>query len=313
MTEHPLSRFRRIRVEQLDEWVLVEFFDTIILDEQNVQFIGEELFSLVETNPRVVLNFAAVEFLSSAMLGKLITFQKRIGEADGRLILCGVSDKILEVFKITRLNKCMHISPTVSEALPMLASRDVGVACPWDGCGHQIVLPLVAFIDAAYHVRCPACETGLKLSLADGLESDRAWVSSMTVPTFEEQFLHVFASRKGDRKPTGPFVVHLKDVCELYVADAIERIVRTLPAPRQIIFNVAQLKELTRRAADRMQAVAESLEPGEVLVALYKKSDDPPPFEWPVAIPLCAESKQAHDACAVAGPPVPLVVALDHF
>lgn len=304
---------RRIRVEPLGEWVLVDFVDAKILDEQNVQAIGDELFDLTEAHHQVVLNFASVEFLSSAMLGKLITFQRRIVQRGGRLILCSVNSDIQELFSITKLNKLMYIAASVSDALPMLSSQQVGIGCPWDGCGHQIVLPLVALIDAGYCVQCPACETGLKLALSEGLEGDQAWVSSFTVPTYDKQSLKVLSSHASDRRPTAPFIVHLPEICELYVADAVERIVRTLPAPRQVVLHVGSLQELSPRAASRLEAVAQGIAREEALVALYKKSDAPPPFEWPTAIPLFTEWKQAESACAAAGRATPLVVGLRHF
>jgi hypothetical protein len=173
------------------------------------------------------------------------------------------------------------------------------------------VLPLVALFDGGYRVRCPACETQWQLVMAEGLEADRAWVGGIIVPTFEKQSLRVGASRGSDR-PAAPFVVHLPAICELYVADVIERLIRSLPTPRQIILDVASLKELSARAADRLVAVAESLQPEEVLIAQYKKSDAPPPFAWPQAIRLVAESKEAHEACAAAGPPPALIVSVVH-
>ena len=68
-------RRRRLEVEDIGDITVVNFVDKKILDEQNIQVIGEQLFSLVDELGRnkILLNFKNVEFLSSAALGKLIT------------------------------------------------------------------------------------------------------------------------------------------------------------------------------------------------------------------------------------------------
>jgi anti-sigma B factor antagonist len=85
--------------------------DRKILDEQNIQIIGEQLFGLVDQEhvKKMVLNFGNVEYLSSAALAKLITLTKKLQQAGGRLILCNIDPQIYEVFEITKLNKLFHI------------------------------------------------------------------------------------------------------------------------------------------------------------------------------------------------------------
>jgi anti-sigma B factor antagonist len=82
-------RRRRLEVEDIGEVAVVNFTDKKILDEQNIQIIGEQLFSLVDDLGRrkILLNFSNVEYLSSAALGKFITLNKKVNAAGGRLIL----------------------------------------------------------------------------------------------------------------------------------------------------------------------------------------------------------------------------------
>jgi anti-sigma B factor antagonist len=109
MTSQPQRR--RLSVEDVGEVTVVNFTDRKILDEQNIQLIGEQLFSLVDEAGRrkILLNFANVEYLSSAALGKLITLNKKVQAAGGRLILCNIDPQIYEVFEITKLNKLFKI------------------------------------------------------------------------------------------------------------------------------------------------------------------------------------------------------------
>ena len=112
-------RRRRLEVEDIGDVTVVNFVDRRILDEQNIQVIGEQLFSLVDEVGRrkILLNFGNVEYLSSAALGKFITLNKKVNAAGGRLILCNIDPQIYEVFEITRLDKFFNIQKEEQAAL----------------------------------------------------------------------------------------------------------------------------------------------------------------------------------------------------
>ena len=98
---------------------VVNFTDKKILDEQNIQIIGEQLFSLVDELGRrkLILNFSNVEYLSSAALGKFINLNKKVRAAGGKLVLCNIAQHIYEVFEITRLDKMFNIQKDEQAAL----------------------------------------------------------------------------------------------------------------------------------------------------------------------------------------------------
>jgi anti-sigma B factor antagonist len=112
-------RRRRLEVEHIGDVTIVNFVDRKILDEQNIQIIGEQLFGLVDEDGyrKVILNFGNVEYLSSAALGKLITLNKKLQQAGGRLVLCNIDPQIYEVFEITKLDKFFKIEKEEQAAL----------------------------------------------------------------------------------------------------------------------------------------------------------------------------------------------------
>src|SRR5713101_7214094 len=112
-------RRRRLEAEEIGDVTVVSFMDRKILDEQNIQVIGEQLFSLVDEAGRrkILLNFGNVEYLSSAALAKLITLNKKLQQAGGRLVLCNIDPQIYEVFEITKLNKFFKIMKEEQAAL----------------------------------------------------------------------------------------------------------------------------------------------------------------------------------------------------
>src|SRR5262245_34871698 len=105
-------RRRRLEVEDIGDVTVLNFTDKKILDEEKIEALGEQLFSLVEELGRnkLVLNFSNVEYLSSAALGKFITLNMKVNQAGGRLVLCNIDPQIYEVFEITKLNKLFNIN-----------------------------------------------------------------------------------------------------------------------------------------------------------------------------------------------------------
>ncbi|MBS0197055.1 MAG: STAS domain-containing protein [Planctomycetes bacterium] len=109
----------RVRVKRVDNVSQVEFIDRNILDEGNIQMIGEEIGRLVdaEDKPKLLISFANVEHLSSAALGTLITVNNKIRARSGQLRLANIDPQIYEVFVITRLNKLFQIHENTEVAM----------------------------------------------------------------------------------------------------------------------------------------------------------------------------------------------------
>jgi anti-sigma B factor antagonist len=117
MSSQPQRRL--LSVEDVGDVAVVNFTHRRITDEQVIQLIGEQLFGLVDDAGRrkILLNFANVEYLSSAVLGKLITLNKKTQAAGGRLVLCNIDPQIYEIFELTRLNRIFKIHPEEKAAL----------------------------------------------------------------------------------------------------------------------------------------------------------------------------------------------------
>jgi len=110
---------KRLDLEEISGVTIARFVDRKILDETNIQIIGYELFALVDTDGRrkIIVDFSNVEYFSSAALGKLITLDKKMKNARGKLRLCSIRPDIYEVFVITKLNKLFDIRENLEKAL----------------------------------------------------------------------------------------------------------------------------------------------------------------------------------------------------
>ena len=108
-----------LRVADQDGVTHIEFVDRNILDEANIQQIGEEIARLVDEtpHPKVLISFQNVDHLSSAALGTLITINNKIRGKDGQLRLANIDPRIYEVFVITKLNRLFQIHDSADQAL----------------------------------------------------------------------------------------------------------------------------------------------------------------------------------------------------
>jgi anti-sigma B factor antagonist len=114
-----MSKYRRLDISEVGDVTVVHFRDHKIVEDLNIQELGQELFQLIEVDRRskILLNFSSVEFLSSAALGKLITLDKKTKAHGGLLKLSNISTEIYEVFAITKLNRLFDIKEDEADAL----------------------------------------------------------------------------------------------------------------------------------------------------------------------------------------------------
>ncbi len=114
-----MTAYRRLEVNEVGDVTVVRFRDHKIVEDINIQQLGQEMFQLVEVDNRdkLLLNFSSVDFLSSAALGKLITLDKKMKAHGGTLKLSNIRPEIYEVFAITKLNRLFDIKDDEADAL----------------------------------------------------------------------------------------------------------------------------------------------------------------------------------------------------
>jgi anti-anti-sigma factor len=92
------------------------------LDGSTSQAFGARLEKLTATSqPRLVIDFAGIDFVSSAGLRVVLALLKRVKAADGRLALCAVQDPVREVLDITGFAGMLDLYTGRAEAIAALA------------------------------------------------------------------------------------------------------------------------------------------------------------------------------------------------
>jgi anti-anti-sigma factor len=102
-----------IKAFSQDGTLTFQFTDPRITDDVHLKRVFEELTKLLNKSEekQLILDFKQVDFMASSMLGKLVQVNKKCKEFRVKLKLCSISPDILEVFKITKLNKVFDIQP----------------------------------------------------------------------------------------------------------------------------------------------------------------------------------------------------------
>jgi anti-sigma B factor antagonist len=90
----------------------VTFEDEKILEEVQIRELQKSLEPVIEKNSDnlLVLNFANVRFMTSAMLGLLVRIHKRVRERRGKLELRNLDKNLQKLFEITQLTKIFNIT-----------------------------------------------------------------------------------------------------------------------------------------------------------------------------------------------------------
>lgn len=97
---------------------LPETMDALEFDRLN-----ESVLQLIDgrTSQPWVLDLAGVQYLGSAMLGMIVNVRQRVKSAGGRLVLCGMSPRLLEIFRTCSMERLFTISKTRPDALKVLS------------------------------------------------------------------------------------------------------------------------------------------------------------------------------------------------
>jgi anti-sigma B factor antagonist len=104
---------------QVDGINVVTFRMGHILDAVAIDRMATSLKELIDASAdaRFVFDFQYVTYLSSSALRMLIELQRRIGQGKARMKLAGISDDLMELFRMTKLDTWFDIYKTSEAAV----------------------------------------------------------------------------------------------------------------------------------------------------------------------------------------------------
>ena len=117
-----------IVVQKMWDVTVVDFQEAKILEVQQLDAIGQELFRLVDDLDRrkIILDFSRVQFLASAAIGLVMNLHRKITAVKGTLVLCGLRKELMKVFEIMKLTKVLQFAANEGDALKVFGYTAAG-------------------------------------------------------------------------------------------------------------------------------------------------------------------------------------------
>jgi anti-sigma B factor antagonist len=112
-------------ISRVDKVTVVEVQVGSLLDEQQIDAIGRDLFALVDESDRKLLlvDFAKVRFLSSQMVGTMVELQKKSSAIGGKVVFSSLRPELQKVFKVTKLDKVLTFTKDYPTGMQKLGVR----------------------------------------------------------------------------------------------------------------------------------------------------------------------------------------------
>jgi anti-anti-sigma factor len=108
-----------LELEEVGAVTVIRITGKRLLGEALVEDVSQSLLRLAGDPGRayMLLDFTAVESLSSTVLAALLSLRKALLAHGGRLALCGLRPELREAFAITGLESSLNLYRTEQEAL----------------------------------------------------------------------------------------------------------------------------------------------------------------------------------------------------
>ena len=107
------------RLESSDRAQVIELTLPQSLDSAEFDQLNESILGVVSSrkNERWVIDLSHVSYMGSAMLGLMVNVRQRVKQAGGRLVLCALSPRLLQIFQTCSLERLFTIARNRDEAL----------------------------------------------------------------------------------------------------------------------------------------------------------------------------------------------------
>ncbi len=122
--QHPKQPNSYIALQEAGDVIIVSFKSRLLNDEENIEQLGQELFALVEQANwlKVALDLANVEYLTSSVLGKLITLHRKLHRNQGKMVLFGLSAGVDAILRTSKLLTYFSVAENRDAAVALVAS-----------------------------------------------------------------------------------------------------------------------------------------------------------------------------------------------
>ena len=110
-------------LEERGDVLVVGFKMRMLNDEENIEQLGQELFAFVEQYHwlKLALDMSNVEYLTSSVIGKLITLHRKLHRSQGKLALFGLTAGVHSILATSKLLDYFTVADGKEAAVALLA------------------------------------------------------------------------------------------------------------------------------------------------------------------------------------------------
>jgi anti-anti-sigma factor len=113
-----------LTIQEIEKYTVVEFRTPSLMDPSVLEKISDAIYRLVDVEDRrmIILDFEQVQYISSQTIGIVMGLRQRLNKLPhSSLVLCGIGPTLMQLIKITGLEKALTIRPSQREAVKVLA------------------------------------------------------------------------------------------------------------------------------------------------------------------------------------------------
>jgi anti-sigma B factor antagonist/stage II sporulation protein AA (anti-sigma F factor antagonist) len=88
------------------------------LDAASSPQLEKKVNSIIDSGHfKLILNFAGVEYLSSAGMRLMLSVSKKLKHLEGKVVACNLSEDVMDVIKMAGFHQVLELYPTEEESL----------------------------------------------------------------------------------------------------------------------------------------------------------------------------------------------------
>lgn len=110
-----------IENRKIENILVVQPMEKRIDASVSTEFKGRMVDWINAGSRKIILDLSYVDFIDSSGLGAIVSSLKTIGN-DGDLVICGIKETVMGLFRLTRMNRVFQIFPSQPEAIKALST-----------------------------------------------------------------------------------------------------------------------------------------------------------------------------------------------
>ena len=107
---------------EVSDGLVITLDSPVTLNDFRSNAFRESLYEVVQSrpDPRIVVDLAAIDYLSSSGVAILVGLKRRVDLPHGKLVLCRVQPLVCDLLRVMRLNQYFTFANDEPEALALL-------------------------------------------------------------------------------------------------------------------------------------------------------------------------------------------------